>query len=174
MADVRLRLREVDGYLPQVCMCCGEPASDTKTRTMSWCPPWVGILILAGLLPWAIVVAILTRRVTVQVPLCEQHQSHWLNRNLLIWGSFFLFGLLGLGGIVLGLNLPRQEQDAVMPFICIGSGVMLLAWVIILVICQQTAIRPKEITDDDITLTGVCGAFIARPPPCGWRRAGWP
>lgn len=160
MADVILDLREADGYLPPVCMCCGEPASDTKQRTMTWCPPWVGILILAGLLPYVIIASVMTKRTTVQVPLCDQHQGHWFNRTLLMWGSFFLFGIIGVAGLVLGLNLQKGDQDAVMPFVCIGCAVLLVAWIIIAVVCQNTAIRPREISTYEITLTGVCSEFI--------------
>src|SRR5207247_1179889 len=95
MAEIRLDLGEADGYLPDICMCCGGAATVTKTRKMSWCPPWVGVLILAGLIPYAIVAMILTKRATVQVPLCDQHKGHWFNRALLAFGSFFLFTAIG-------------------------------------------------------------------------------
>src|SRR6266852_5675304 len=110
MALVRLHRDDADGYIPDVCMACGEPASATKTNQMSWCPPWVGVLILIGLLPYVIVSLILTQRATIQAPLCDQHQGHWFNRLLLTWGSFVLFGLMEAGAIVVAVNLPR-EQD---------------------------------------------------------------
>lgn len=160
MAQVSLQLREADGHLPPVCMCCGEPASADKIRSMTWTPPWVGILILTGLIPYVIVASILTKRTTVQVPLCEQHQGHWLKRNLLIWGSFFLFGFIGVAGIVLAANLPNAIADTVFPFVCVVGMLLLVIWLVIVIWCQNTAIRPKEITDYEITLTGVCDAFI--------------
>ena len=160
MPEIRMRLREADGYLPAVCMCCGAPASTTKVKKMQWCPPWVGILILAGLLPYVIVALILTKRATVQAPLCEQHQGHWLNRLLLIWASFFLFGLVGLAGIIFAANLPLPDRENVFPFVCIGSIFLLVIWLVIVIVCQNTVIRPREITDAEITLTGVCDAFV--------------
>ena len=48
MAEIRLQLDEADGGLPDICMRCGSEATVTKTKTMSWCPQWVGVLILAG------------------------------------------------------------------------------------------------------------------------------
>jgi hypothetical protein len=161
MSEIRLRVREADGFLPPVCMCCGAAASATKAKKMQWCPPWVGILILAGLLPYVIVAVILTKRATVQAPLWDQHQGHWLNRVLLIWGSFLLFGLIGVAGIIFGANIPPPDQDNVLPFICIGSVAMLVVWLVIVIVCQNTVIRPKEITDTEITLTGVCEEFVA-------------
>ncbi len=160
MPQVQLRLNEADGYLPAVCMCCGEPATAHKAKKMQWCPPWVGILILTGLLPYLIVALILTKRTTVQAPFCDRHQGHWLNRLLVMWGSFFLFGVIGLAAFIFSINLPRQNQDNVFPFVCLGSVALLVVWIIIAIVCQYTIIRPTEITDDDITLTGVCNAFI--------------
>jgi hypothetical protein len=141
-------------------MCCGAPASTTKVKKMQWCPPWVGVLILAGLLPYVIVAVIMTKRTTVQAPLCEQHEGHWLNRLLLIWGSFFLFGLVGLAGIVLAANLPLPDRENVFPFVCIGSIILVVIWLVIVIVCQNTVIRPREITDEEIMLTGVCDAFV--------------
>jgi hypothetical protein len=160
MADVRLRLGEADGRLPDVCMCCGEAASDTNRRNMTWTPPWVGILILAGWLPYIIVAAIMSKTATVHVPLCERHQSHWLNRNLIIWGSFVLFLLIGVAGFVVAASLPGRDGENVFPFVCLGSVVFFVIWLVITVVCQSTAIRPKEITDEDITISGVCEEFI--------------
>jgi hypothetical protein len=62
MAEIRLDREEADGGLPDICMCCGEEATVTKTKKMSWCPPWVGVLFLAGLLPYIIVMLIMTKR----------------------------------------------------------------------------------------------------------------
>jgi hypothetical protein len=143
-------------------MSCGEPASATKTKQMSWCPPWVGVLILAGLLPYVIVASIMTQRARIQAPLCDQHQGHWFNRNALMWGSFFLLGLVGAGLIALVSTLPRQNpnDDSLFGIACLGSVVLFVVWVIIAIVCQNTAIRPTEITPTHITLTGVSDGFV--------------
>ena len=160
MAEIRLRLREADGRLPMVCMCCGEPATVTKTKKMSWCPPWVGVLIVAGLLPYAIVASILTKRARVQGPLCEQHKGHWLYRLLILWLTLAVVGFVGLVAIIAVASLPRHLSDSLGPFICIGSVGLFVVWLIGIIIMQYTAIRPKEITDRDILLTGVCDSFV--------------
>ena len=160
MAQVCLQVGEADGYLPPVCMVCGEPASGTKVRSMAWTPPWVGLLLLGTLLPYLIVASILTKRTTVEVPLCERHQGHWFNRNLLVWGTFSILLLVWIAAITLFRFIPQPEQDTVIPFICLGSSLLFVVWVIVLLACQYTAIRPKEITDYEITITGVCDAFV--------------
>ncbi len=160
MPQIRLHVKQADGYLPAVCMSCGQPATTTTTKKMQWCPPWVGVLILAGLLPYAIVASILTRRATVQGPFCDEHKKHWFKRALLMWGSFFLFGVIGLGSIILVANLPRPHNEDIMPFVCTGSCVLLVVWLIIVIWAQNTGIRAKEITDDEILLDGVSAEFV--------------
>src|SRR5437762_8797314 len=83
MAQVTLRDPEWPGYeLPPVCMRCGAEATVCKAKRFTWYPPWVNLLILAGLIPYAVVVAILTKRLTVSVPLCGRHRFHWGGRVL--------------------------------------------------------------------------------------------
>jgi hypothetical protein len=163
MADVRLHRDDADGYLPGVCMVCGNDATGTKSKTMSWCPPWVGVLILAGVLPYAIVALVLTKRATIQAPFCDRHQGHWFNRNAIMWGSFFLLGLICIGSFILMAALShgpqKQEDSAILGIVCFGGILLFLAWLITVIICQHTAIRPKEITDTHITLTNVSGGF---------------
>ena len=160
MAQVQLRLRDVeDGNLPAVCICCGEPATTTAKKNMRWFPPWVNVLILAGLLPYAIVAAILTKKASLQAPMCAEHTGHWFNRSLLMWGTFFLFGVVGLGAILFASSLPPPQNNDIMPFICIGSAVLLVTWLIIVIAAQSTAVRPNEITDRHLTVKGVSAAF---------------
>jgi hypothetical protein len=85
MAVIRLEGRGNEQYdLPEVCMKCGAPAAVRKRKTFSWYPPWVALLLLAGLLPFIIVALILTKRRTVDAPLCEDHTNHWLWRGLVL------------------------------------------------------------------------------------------
>ncbi len=157
MAQVRLDRDEVD-ELPAVCMRCGQPSAVIRARMFSWCPPWVGILILVGLLPYIIVHLILTKRMRVNVPLCEPHKNHWLWRAVIVWGSLLVLG--GLVAVGLALQQPLADQAGVAPddlfgYLCLGSVALLVVWIVIAMVAQQTAIRPVEITDDTITLTGV-------------------
>jgi hypothetical protein len=161
MAQVRLSVQEADGYLPAVCMCCGKPATKTVTKRMQWCPPWVGVLILAGLLPYAIVASILTRRAVVQAPFCDEHKGHWFKRNMLIWGTLFLFGIVGVGALVIAANVEDQQRiKTLMPYACVFISLEALVWIIIVVACVSTGVRPKEITDVEIALTGVSEQFV--------------
>lgn len=161
MPEIRLHLREADGDLPDVCMLCAEPATAVRTKNMQWCPPWVGVLLLAGLLPYVIVALILTKRARVQGPFCDEHKGHWLNRTLMIWGSLVLVGLIELGVLVIFVaTTGNNDQSPIGGFACLGGMLLLLAWVIFIIILQNTAIRPREITDKEIVLKGVSDGFV--------------
>jgi hypothetical protein len=167
VAQIRLDREEVGKeQLPGACMRCGQPAVVYKSKNFAWHPPWVAVLILAGLLPYAIVAIVLTKRMTVYAPFCEAHKNHWLVRILGALGGLLLVGALGIGMIVLMANTddPAGRRDNVLQSIkavgCIGTLVLLVVWLIGLVVMQMTAIRPTEITDDTITLTGVSETFI--------------
>ena len=97
----------------------------------------------------------------MQAPLCENHQNHWFKRTIIGWASFGVLAAV-CGPLLLALVVvPRDLQDTLGPFVCIGCSVLGLAWLITLIVCQSTAIRPKEITEYEITLEGVSEDFVA-------------
>jgi hypothetical protein len=173
MAKVELSRREAeDGHLPEVCMVCGAQAWKQKSKQFSWYPPWTAILILAGLIPFAIVVMILTKRMRVQVPLCDEHQNHWSWRSWLVGLGVAFFALLGIATLVLLAATTDQSPrrgggggggggpNPLVGLLCAGTALGGLVWLIVCAIVQQMAIRPTEITDSSITLTNVAAAFV--------------
>jgi hypothetical protein len=164
MAEIRLRLREADGELPNVCMCCGEPSTILKTKNMSWHPQWVILMLLIAWPLYLVLAIVLTKRARVQAPLCDQHKGHWFKRTMLIVGTLLLFIAVSVGAFVLANVLgdrgPGRRDSDFAGMACLLSAVLGLVWLVILAIAQHTAIRPKEITDKDITLTGLSQAFV--------------
>jgi hypothetical protein len=162
MATVKLYYDEVDeGQLPRVCMRCGAPADLQKRKTFSWCPGWVHVLILLGLLPWLIVMLVLTKRKTVYVPLCNEHKNHWFVRTMItLSGLAIVFGFFVLM-VVLASTTDRQDPNASTfgGLMCVGTLGLLLVLIIVAAYIQTTSIRPSEITASRITLTGVAQEF---------------
>lgn len=162
MATVRLSplpIEEED--VPDRCMQCGAPAAVYREKTFSWYPPWVYVLLLAGLLPFLIVALVLTKKKRVPVPLCHAHRNHWAWRNAVMLLSFLGLGGLAIAAVVL-VNMAAGPNgfDQYSGFICGGSVVGLIVWLVVVAVLQQTAIRPTEITDDSVTLTGVAKEFV--------------
>jgi hypothetical protein len=142
--------------LPNLCMRCGAPATVNKVKKFSWYPPWINITILAGL-PIAVILAlILTKRMTVHVPFCEDHRHHWERRNLIMGLVFLLLLAMAIGAGFLSANV---HNDALIAIAWIAVAVALLALLVCVIVAQSTAIRPTEITDRSITLKGVDQAF---------------
>jgi hypothetical protein len=162
MARIRLYDYEVDDQLlPNVCMQCGADADVEKRKKFSWYPPWVVIIMVAALLPGAIVAMILTKRMTVDVPLCNEHKNHWLWRTAATWIGLGICGLLGLIVFIFLVNQrPRSQGEQLAGFLCLGVVVVGLVWLIVVAILHHTSIHPVEITDRDITLTNVSSGFI--------------
>jgi hypothetical protein len=162
MAEIRLHKHEADGGLPDICMSCGGEATTTVGRDMSWYPPWVNLLILIAL-PLAMVVAmIMTKRARLEAPFCKAHKGHWFKRNLINVGMFFLFGIIGIIGFALGMTfLPQNGPNGDLGFLaCFFPVAMFLAWLVVLVIVQNSGIRPVEITDNELVLKGVAPEFV--------------
>jgi hypothetical protein len=163
MAELYLDTRGEYGMeLPDVCMKCGAPATVRKSRTFSWFPPWIWVLFFfCGLLPFAIVALIMTKRRHLDVPLCEEHKNHWMWRQLAVVGTLLALLLVGFVAWTAVINDqgPRGDDELSGP-LCLGWVALLVVWIIGAVIAQVTSIRPREITDVSITLLGVSPEFV--------------
>jgi uncharacterized integral membrane protein len=165
MAEIRLTVEEAAGPLPPVCICCGEPATVTKTKKMAWHPRWVYALILLHVLVFAIVALALTKRATVQTPLCHRHRHYWLLRTHAVTLSFLLLVAFGVGLFLLAASQPpragRREEPP--EWFLASLGVMVVGWLVFAfaaILLGRTAVRPKQITAVDITLQRVSDRFV--------------
>src|SRR5262245_60089385 len=101
MALVTLYRDEFDD-LPGVCARSGEYPTRRVRKTFSWHPSWVLLLLPVGLVPYFLVAMMLTKRMTVTLPLCDRHANHWLLRGIVIvGGALGLILVLGFGAALL-------------------------------------------------------------------------
>jgi hypothetical protein len=143
-------------------MKCGARAKVEQTKKFSWHPPWVSALIVAGVLPWAIVAMILTKRMTVQAPLCKEHESHWTWRFWVATLGLCFLGFLTVASFAI-LAITSDQRGGANPvggFLCLATVLGALGFVIALAIINHTAIRPTEITERSITLTNIAPEFL--------------
>jgi hypothetical protein len=155
MATVRLGRYELEDYdLPKVCMRCGARAVVYRQRRFRWFPGWLIITFPLGILPYFIITEVLTKRMEVWVPCCEEHKKRPLWPTLVNVGS-----LATLVAVAVVLALIFNDAGATAA-IC-GLGMLaFLVWCFAALIISTPAIRPTEITDRSITLKGVCEEFI--------------
>jgi hypothetical protein len=153
MPSVRLRYYEVeDRLLPPVCMKCGEPAALFVPKTFS--SQEDAAFSLFG------------QRMKVHVPLCERHKNHWQVRSLAGWIGFGVVAFFGVASLGLMILLdyfsshPQRNLNPVGGLACAGTVILGLAWLITIMVMQNSAIRATSISDRSITLTRVCHEFM--------------
>jgi hypothetical protein len=163
MAQVRLCIdprQDVIDDVPHVCMKCGADAVAEKKTQFAWYPPWVWILILAGVLPYIILAMVMTKRQRVMVPLCDQHKHHFLYGRIFRavgWLAFIGAPVLFVVGLAIS---PRRGELA--GVLCWGwLGLVVLYFIALKVWALLTKIRPSEITDRDIILTNISPEFAS-------------
>lgn len=146
------------GLLPDVCAFCGAPAAGRRERTFSWHPSWVWVLILINLI---VVALVLTKRMTVRVPVCEAHDGFWRRRATILLTSFLLIALFVGAAVAFSMDQPPGGPDLLQTVMCGGGIVLVLAWVVLAAVYSVAGVRPTEITDRDIRLTGLHEDFVA-------------
>lgn len=163
MANVWLTAEECEypEDLPRVCVVCGADSDTTVAQKMSWYPPYLKVLILAGPLPYLIIVLLLTKRMTVNAPVCEEHKGHWFKHKLIgiaaALGGFAALFVCMFGGFIVA------EQDRDLGWVGVAGTIVGIVFFVVLlvvaVVISHRMVRPLEITEDDIQLTRVSGAF---------------
>jgi hypothetical protein len=172
MASIQLTRYEAEqGDMPDVCMCCGAPATERKRRCFSSYPLWVVLTLLwvfakgeVSGTSYSKVAEKNTRYILCYTILCVRHKNYWRIRTLAIWGSLsailvFIFGFFIIGGL-LSPQISRSMENVVFGSFCIGSVVLLLGWLISIPISQAMAIHPTISTEYQLILKRVSPAFV--------------
>jgi hypothetical protein len=165
MAKVTLDFRDLDDYrLPDVCMQCGAPAEERKSKLYSWFHPALYLLIfgaMPGLILLVVLSNVLAKRRRVERPLCPAHINQWPWRTLTTLGGLAVVGLVGFAAFfVLATYSQVGRPNPLGGVLCAGTLVLLLVWLVVVAVIQFTAIRPTVITDESITLMNVAKEFV--------------
>ena len=113
------------------CVKTGEPASHSVNRKVTWHPPWIVVTVLLGVLFYAILAIIMTKRVTLAFPLSEaayRNRRSWLMRTSIA-------GLLCAVGFVSGFFL-LVNQIIFGVVLLIGGAI---GGIVCLIVGQSTA-----------------------------------
>jgi hypothetical protein len=165
MADIRLTRDEERGALPDVCMCCGQPAVTRVDHTFLLRDPHVpGPSVFWEVFALRLLIASAQApRLRLQTTFCEQHRQYWTFRAFLVFG-----GLVGLAAIVVGglvfviLLITVAKVDE--PWLgCCVMGPLLLylpAWVIPSMRMMSTTIRARLTEDEAVVLQNVAEGFV--------------
>jgi len=149
--------------LPPNCIICGAPGDrQLMKRKLTWHPWWVYLVILANLIIYIIVAAIISSRATIYVGVCARHRARRRLHMMIAW-------LLFIGSIVAlitaaNLGGGRRNGD-LMAALIIGGIVMLLASLIWAVVISTMIVSPKKIDAQYVWLKGAGPEYLAQFPP---------
>jgi hypothetical protein len=138
-----------DATLPNRCVKCDADAPGEKLpRKLFWHHPAVYLLILPGLLIYAIIATVIGKRAKIQIGLCREHRER-RKRNLLIaWGLFLSSIACFIGGGMLANGW------------IVGFGIVALIASPIYGMITCPMVTPKKIDDQFVWLNGVSPKFL--------------
>jgi hypothetical protein len=140
MANVTLTKSECDrGRLPGVCMFCGAPATVRRRKSF----------IATGWLT--------STRMVLHIPACDRHANYWVRQAVILVGTALVVVALGFAASVLLEELGKPLGLLAI----VATVVLLLGWLVLLGVCMSIGVRPTEVTEASLRLTGVHVAFIA-------------
>lgn len=141
---------------PDRCVKCNAPAHGYRLKhSLYWHPAWVYLLVLPGVVVYAIVALVIRKPYVGHVGVCAKHRKR---RTILRTSGVFVM-LASLGSCAAGLDSGATGA-------MIGLGAFGIILGLVLVQLGQFVVRPKKITDAYAWLK--CGeAFAASLPPVG-------
>src|SRR5262245_4810664 len=177
MAVIRLKPNEcVRGYLPLVCVRCGQLAEDSKAFRFTRLPTWmylaffaaglpcvilavrIHFVVLAAAMIWVLGVITLRKSATVDLPVCHKHRRR-LGVNtavLFILVPVIVVLIFAVVGVPYLLSSKGVIPDGVT--FC-ALPIILFAFLGFAVMVSRGGIRPTAIADTGITIKGVHNHF---------------
>jgi len=143
-----------NALLPDNCVRCNAPANGLRVRKkLAWHHPLLYLLIFGAALFYVILAAALSKRATVELPLCDNHKSQ--RKTFLI---------IGLALLTLGLILPilgfANDYTEIGLF-----GLLLFFIAFFWLVFASRVVGVKKIDDRYAWLTGINREFLNHFPP---------
>jgi len=161
-AHGNLLIASRNAALPPYCVKCGRPA-DAKPlrRRFSWHPPWVYIFLLIALLVYAVLAAVLSKRTTLELPLCPAHFEKY--KTLRILAAVLLLGSIP-EMILAGAYLPNTYMGW-----GIFAGALAFVAGLVCLVMFNGVLRIARIDEHYGYFSRASAGFLVRlpPPPAG-------
>ena len=137
--------------LPDTCIRCNAAANGFKLRrTLSWHSRWYYLLIIPGLLVYAIVAVLVRKKAVVDIGLCEVHQK---KRKTIIWACW--------AGVLAGFStLFLSPLDSVLPVF----GILVVIFAMVFGILKSRMIHATKIDPDFVWIRGACPDYLMHLP----------
>lgn len=142
--------------LPALCCKCGtRDGLKSRFANIVWVNPLAWLGALGGLLPLALMLAFMQKRVQIMLPICAPCDTRWTHGTVLKWLSFLApFVFAPIVGVLLGLF---TESDAAFGIGILVGFVLLILMPLLTVklVSEPRAIIAKRIDDHRALLKGV-------------------
>lgn len=157
-ASGNLMIASHDAVLPPYCVKCGRPADPNSfSKKFSWHPQWVYIFVLLALLLYVILALAISKRMTLQLPLCARHLEKY--KALRSAAAILLLGCIP-EMIVAGEYLPESYTGY-----GIAAGVLALIAGLVCLIMFGAILRPTFIDRNYGYFSNASPAFLQYLPP---------
>lgn len=158
LATIILDRDECDeGFLPSVCVRCGESATGVVVQTFRWFHPALFLLIFVCLPLYLILGIVLRKQMKVTLPTCDAHRSIWIRRQVMMMLGVFAMIVGVITGLTFGHDFDRRYYWSGGFMIFFGLGFAI--GIVLIAIGNLLAVRPTRITRNEITLKGVSPVF---------------
>ena len=150
--------------LPDRCVKCNAPTADLRPwrRDLYWHHPAYYVLILPGVLIYALVAMAVRKKVTISGGLCDEHRKRRAKNIALAWG----IALLGVASIVAAIYCANDSsfRHGSLPAVFgIAAPVLILAGAVVGIILAPI-LKVRRISDRVTWFTGAGPAFLESLP----------
>lgn len=152
--DYKLAIKK-GSTLPACCVRCGAPADTRVSHRFSFTPRWVGFLFFLGGCFAVPVMLAVTKRASLDMPLCGPHAVAWKQGRTQRWiglGVLLLGVGLGVGSLI--LEAPEEVGLAL-----IGAGLFVGA--LLAVLASKQFLRADKVDDHYVYVVGVHPGAVA-------------
>jgi hypothetical protein len=149
------------GLLPAVCAQCGNPAEGVVKKTFTAVEDNPVARTALGALHLGFLIVLTSKRISVDVPFCEQHRNHWSKRTAIVLQLLVTTVAALIAAIVLQAWVPGPDQAGLRKASWIVTGVAAAVWLVVSAVAHDTAIRSDQYSDRSIRLRNVHRGFKA-------------
>ena len=150
-----------DARLLPLCVRSGDPVNEQGiTKKLSWHHPLIALSVFAGCLIYIILAVVLTKKATIEIPLCEDEKR----KRTRAVGICIVFGLLSVLGFFGSIYLLAEYSTE-------AAGALGLLASLIIGVCalgygnhRSRILRPTKITDSHLWLRGMHPTVLAELP----------
>lgn len=140
---------ELSSELPPRCVVCNHEASERIERKFRWHEPLLYLLILAGVLVYAIVATVVSKRAAVKLGLCARHHAARRRNLALAWSA----GIAGFACVITAVSV----ESIVLGFYV---GLPLLVFAAIFGQRKASIVRVTRIDEHCVHLSGTGKPFL--------------